>query len=218
MDVGLRHRLCRQARASRAASSTAAIMLSGSATPLPGDVERRAVIDRRPDDRQPERHVHRLAERDAASPESAPDRDSRRRRRRTRRAGRARTPCRRETDPTRRCRAPGTPRSPASIARLFLAAEQPVLAGVRIEAGDGDPRRRDAEARQLARRQRDGRLERRRASARAARRPAGRARSPARRAARRSRTSSRRDARRSGARAGRCGRATAGRPGGTLPC
>ena len=41
------------------------------------------------------------------------------------------------------------------------SAEQPVLAGVRIEPGHGDSRLRDAESRQLARGQRDRRLERR---------------------------------------------------------
>ena len=43
---------------------------------------------------------------------------------------------------------------------LLLAAEQTVLARVRVQARDGNPRRGNAESRQLARRQRDGRLER----------------------------------------------------------
>ena len=47
---------------SRAASRTASTMLDGSATSLARDVERRAVIDRRPDDGQAERHVDRAAE------------------------------------------------------------------------------------------------------------------------------------------------------------
>ena len=47
-----------------------------------------------------------------------------------------------------------------AITRFLLAPEQPVLAGVRIQAGDGDARRAHAEPRQLARRQRDRRLER----------------------------------------------------------
>ena len=44
--------------------------------------------------------------------------------------------------------------------RCLLTAEQPVLASMRVQTGDRDARCRDAEARQLARRQRDRRLER----------------------------------------------------------
>ena len=99
--------------ASRAASSTAAIMLSGSATPSPGDVEGGAVIDRGADDRQAQRHVHRLAEREQLDRNQpliviAGDDDVE-----LAAARRAGTRCRRETGPTRRCRAPGTRRWPA---------------------------------------------------------------------------------------------------------
>jgi hypothetical protein len=44
---------------------------------------------------------------------------------------------------------------------LFFAPEQAVFAGVRIQSGHRDARRRDAEARKRARREHDGGLERR---------------------------------------------------------
>ena len=125
-----------------------------------GDIERRAVIDRRPHDRQTERDVHGLAERDelhrnqpliviAGDDDVELAADGAHENRVARKGAR-------DVDAVR---AAGGNRGPDD-AILFLA-EQPVLARVRIEPGHGDARRRNIEPGQLAGRQRNRRFQRR---------------------------------------------------------
>ena len=117
------------------------------------------MIDRRPHDWQPERHIHRLAERDelhrnqplivvtgdhdveVAAPCADEHRVCRKGTRHVDAAGAAGSDCGRDD-------------------RLLFASEQTVLAGMWIESGHGNPRPRSPEPRQLAPREIDGRFER----------------------------------------------------------
>ena len=143
-------RLVQGRAASRAANAIAASRLLSSAVALLDDVEPGAMVHGRPHERQAEGHVDGVRRRRRASPVSGPGRGRRRPPRRTRPARRAR----------RRCPRAGARRTSSPSARsastaghehvLLLAAEQPALAGVRIEPAQGHARPGRAEARQLA--------------------------------------------------------------------
>ena len=186
---------------------------------LAGDVERGAVIDRRADDRQPQRDVDRPAERhhlDGNQPLVVIARD---RPRRTRRASRATKTVSAGNGPATSMPRARRPRPPGRSTRVLFAPDEPVLAGVRIEPGEREPRRGNPNrGSSLGRQRRSTSSSRSLRSARAARRRAERGRSPARRAAPPRRTSSPRAARRSGAPAAPCAPSTGGPPAPRLPC
>ena len=125
-----------------------------------GDIEGGAVVGRGAHERQPERDVDGVVEGQRL------DRDQRlvvihgRARRRRSRARRHGTWCRPAADRARRCRAPADARPPGATMSRVLLAERAVLAGMRIEAGDGEPRARDAEAVRQGRARRCGRSRR----------------------------------------------------------
>ena len=124
---------------------------------LARDVERGAVIDRGPDDRQAEGHVDRLTERKQLHRNQtlivvAGDDDVE-----FAAGGAEEHRVARKRAMRRRCPRARQPSIAGRMTSDSSRAEQAVLAGVRIEAGDGDPRPRNAEARQLARSERDRR-------------------------------------------------------------
>src|ERR1700730_9410120 len=124
-----------------------------------GDVERRAVIDRRPDDGQAERHVDRLPERHELDRNQPLIVIARHDHVEVAAAGAHEDGVARErTGHLDAARAARLDRRPDR--RLLFMSEQTMLARVRVQAGHRNPRPRDAESRQLARGEIDRRLER----------------------------------------------------------